>query len=648
VRQSSHGLQRSQRLPRGSDIVDAKKRGASQRARDDARDRSGVAGRRIFDAKDAADRALARDGKENGTAETTEARQLAVDAKAVGGLLGEINPGIEDDRVAGESRRDRERDPGFEKRFQLGQDIRVFHMVVRDFRLAAGVHDQERRSALRAQAGMGGFGQRAHVVEQVAAGLERPRGDRGSPGIDREERRKKLFRIAWRCLDAPKPQHERVDARPLLFLAHRGAVRAGALPADIHNIGPFGDHLLRPVQSPAGIKPPVPGKRIVVDIQNSHEERATREDDTPPAHNQEVLLVSGSNLLQRAAHIMRFIHSVFEKLKRHPKRIVFPDGDDARVLRAAQSFYERDLGVPVLLGKREEIERVAILEKIKLDHVAIINPETSSDLPVFCQRLERLERYRSMGLKDSRAIMTNHNYFAAMMVQYGLADALVGGGSAYGGALLRPLLSLIKPLPHAEVVSGCTIVELEKKTFGDDGVMFFADTGIVPDPTMRQLASIAVQTGLLARQVFGKRPRVALLSFSTKGSARTASAEKVAGAAVLAREMASKIGAEIAVDGEMQADAALDPLIAEKKMGPSLVGGRANVLIFPDLNSGNIAVKLIHYCAAARTFGQLILGLTRPAADISRGADVEEIVCMAALAGLQSIEYRRLYPEQGE
>lgn len=311
-------------------------------------------------------------------------------------------------------------------------------------------------------------------------------------------------------------------------------------------------------------------------------------------------------------------------------------------------FYERGLGVPILLGKRDVIERVAMSEKIRLDHVAMINPETSSDLPAFCQRLERLERYKNMGLKDSRAVMTNHNYFAAMMVQYGLADALVGGVSSYGGVFLRPLLTLIKPLPHAEIISSCTIVELENKSFGDDGVMFFADTGVVPDPNMQQLASISIQTGLLARQVFGRRPRVALLSFSTKGSARTASTEKVAGATELTRQIAAKIGAEIAVDGEMQADTALDPVLAEKKMGPSLVAGKANVLIFPDLNSGNIAVKLIHQFAAARTFGQLILGLTRPAADLSRGSNPEEIVSMAALAGLQAIEYRKLYPESGE
>lgn len=345
---------------------------------------------------------------------------------------------------------------------------------------------------------------------------------------------------------------------------------------------------------------------------------------------------------------MSFINSVFAKLKRHPKRIVFPDGYDPRVIRGAQMFYERDLGIPILLGKREEIERVAAAEDLDLDHVAMINPETSSDLPVFCQRLERLDRYKNLGVTDSRAMMTTPNYFAAMMVQYGLADALVGGVSASGGVFMRPLLRLIKPLPHAEVVSSCTIVELEKKSYGDEGVIFLADTGVVPDPDMRQLASIAVQTGLVARQVFGRRPRVALLSFSTKGSARTASTEKVAGATELARQLIAKLGAEIAVDGEMQADAALDPVLAERKMGPSLVAGKANVLIFPDLNSGNIAVKLIHHFAAARTFGQLILGLTRPAADLSRGATSEEIVCMAALVGLQAIEYRKLYPGSPE
>lgn len=345
---------------------------------------------------------------------------------------------------------------------------------------------------------------------------------------------------------------------------------------------------------------------------------------------------------------MNFIESIFAKLKRHPKRIVFPDGDDPRVVRACHAFYEKDAGIPVLIGKRDVIERVALTEKVSLDHVAIINPETSSELPAFCGHLEKLDRYRKMGIKDSRALMVNPNYFAAMMLQYGQVDALVGGVNSYSGSLLRPLIQIVKPLAHAPLISGCVIAQLPDRSFGDDGVLFLADCGVVPDPTMQQLASIAVQTGLLARQVFGSRPRVAMLSFSTKGSAKTASTEKVAGAVEIARQLAADLHTEIAVDGEMQADTALVAELAERKMGASLVAGKANVLVFPDLNSGNIAAKLIQYLAGARVYGQVLLGLSRPAADLSRGATVEDIVSVAAIVGLQAIEYRKLYPPAAE
>jgi phosphate acetyltransferase len=345
---------------------------------------------------------------------------------------------------------------------------------------------------------------------------------------------------------------------------------------------------------------------------------------------------------------MSFIESIFAKLKRHPKRIVFPDGDDPRVVRACLAFYEKDAVFPVLIGKRDVIERVALTEKVSLDHVAIINPETSSELPAFCEHLEKLDRYRKMGIKDSRAIMVNPNYFAAMMLQYGQVDALVGGVTSYSGSLLRPLIQIVKPLAHAPFISGCVIAQLPDTKFGDDGVLFLADCGVVPDPNMQQLASIAVQTGLLARQVFGSRPRVAMLSFSTKGSAKTASTEKVAGAVEIARQLAADLQAEIAVDGEMQADTALVAELAERKMGASLVAGKANVLVFPDLNSGNIAAKLIQYLAGAKVYGQILLGFSRPAADLSRGATVDDILSVAAIVGLQAIEYRKLYPPSAE
>jgi phosphate acetyltransferase len=345
---------------------------------------------------------------------------------------------------------------------------------------------------------------------------------------------------------------------------------------------------------------------------------------------------------------MKFIESAYEKLRRHPKRIVFPEGDDPRVVRAAQAFYDHQLGVPVLLGQREVIERVALTEKVSLDHVAIINPETSSDMPVFCERLEKLDRYKGFGFKDSRAVLTNRNYFAAMMLQYGLVDGLVGGVSSYGGSLLRPLLQLVKRFPHAEVLTSAMIVELAHTHahHGDEGVLFFSDCAVVPEPSMQQLGNIAVQAGMLARQVFGQKPRVALLSFSTKGSAKTPSTEKVAGAVVVARELATKLDFEMAVDGELQADTALVPELAGIKQVGGLVAGRANVLIFPDLNSGNIAVKLVQHLGGARVYGQILLGLTRPAAELSRGTHAEDIAAVAAIVGLQAIEYRKLYPTE--
>ncbi len=343
---------------------------------------------------------------------------------------------------------------------------------------------------------------------------------------------------------------------------------------------------------------------------------------------------------------MSFIESVYEKLRRHPKRIVFPEGDDPRVLRAAQKFYEEDLGVPVLLGHRDVIEKVALAEKVSLDHVAIIHPETSSDLPIFCERLEKMDRYKNYGIKDSHAIMVNRNYFAAMMLQYGLVDGLVGGVSSYGGSLLRPLLQLVKRFEHATVVGGCMVVAVPDSQFGDDGVLFFSDCGVVPEPDLEQLASIALQTGMLARQVFAKKARVALLSYSTMGSAVTPSTERVARAAELTRELATKYSVDMEVSGELQADAALVPELAGIKAPGGLVAGDANVLIFPDLNSGNISVKLVQHLAKARVYGQLLLGFSRPAAELSRGTHPDEIAAVAALVGLQAIEYRKLYPEE--
>ena len=343
---------------------------------------------------------------------------------------------------------------------------------------------------------------------------------------------------------------------------------------------------------------------------------------------------------------MRYIETVFQKLKRHPKRIVFPDGTEPRVLRAAARFVKLQLGAPVVLGKKEEIEKIALAGDISLDHVGIVDPATSSELPAFIQRLEKLKRYHDIGPKQAADILANPNYFGAMMLQYGLVDGLVTGAHEAASSSLRPLIQLIKPMPTSTTVSSCMMLDLSNKRYGERGVMFFADCAVIPDPTVEQLADIAVQAGAVCRQMTGNKPRIAMLSFSTKGSANLPSPHKVAAATALARQKAAEQSIEMEIDGELQADTALLSDLAQKKAPTSLVAGKANVMVFPDLNSGNIGAKLVQYLAGAETYGQILLGLTKPCADLSRGASEDDILGVAAIIGLQAIEFRKLYPTE--
>lgn len=344
---------------------------------------------------------------------------------------------------------------------------------------------------------------------------------------------------------------------------------------------------------------------------------------------------------------MKFIETVFSKLQRHPKRIVFPEGTEPRVLHAAAEMVKLKIAAPILVGNIEEIEKLAEVEKVDLGRIGVIDPATASDLPMFCQWLTRLQRYRDLGAGEAESFLTNPNYFAAMMIQHGQADGLVGGVSGFAGSLLRPLFQLVKPLPDVPFISSCMVMALKDTEFGENGVLFFADCGVIPEPTVSQLAQIGVQTGKLCAQLTGSRPRVAFLSFSSKGSSKHASAEKMAAATAQAHKIAESAEMNMEIDGELQADTALLPELARIKAPTSMVAGQANVLIFPDLNSGNIAAKLVEHLAGAEVYGQILLGLSKPCADLSRGATVDTIVGAAAIVGLQAIEYRKLYPVDG-
>src|SRR5207237_2035087 len=221
-------------------------------------------------------------------------------------------------------------------------------------------------------------------------------------------------------------------------------------------------------------------------------------------------------------------------------------------------------------------------------------------------------------------------------------DGLISGTNQSSGSVLRPLFQIIKVAPQVTTASSCMVMEVEDTRFGENGVLLMGDCGVIPDPTVEQLADIAVSTAQLARQLIGSRPRVALLSFSTKGSARHPSVGKVQAATALAEQQAHEQGIEADFDGELQVDAALVPEIAARKLPESKVAGNANVLIFPDLNSGNIASKLVRHIARANAYGQILLGLDRPAADVSRGSNAHDILGVAAIVGVQSIAYHAL------
>ena len=344
---------------------------------------------------------------------------------------------------------------------------------------------------------------------------------------------------------------------------------------------------------------------------------------------------------------MRFIGSVIEKLQRHPKRIVFPEGTEPRVLQAARQFYSLRLGAPILLGDRTRVKELAEALNVSLEGIRVINPAESEELDNFARRFEILRRGKGLKSAEARDAMLQPNYFGAMMVAMHQADGFVSGTNQISGSVLRPLFQIIKVAPQATTASSCQVMEVEDSRFGETGVLFMGDCGVIPDPTVEQLADIAISTAQLARQLLGVRPRVALLSFSTKGSATHPSAGKVQAAAARASQKAREDMIEADFDGELQVDAALVPEIAGRKVPDSKVAGTANVLIFPDLNSGNIASKLVRHISRANAYGQILLGLDRPAADVSRGSNAHDILGVAAIVGVQSIGYQELYPGAG-
>lgn len=344
---------------------------------------------------------------------------------------------------------------------------------------------------------------------------------------------------------------------------------------------------------------------------------------------------------------MQLIGRLIEKLQRHPRRIVFTEGSEPRVLQAARQFHCLRLGAPILLGERHEIEKRATEFRIPLDHIRLISPEESEDLETFAHALYLSHQSRGMKMAEARETMLNPNYFGAMMVAMRQADGLVTGATQPTTVVLRAVLQTIRLGKCFSTAAGCTVLELENAAVGESGVLVLADCAVVPEPTMEQLADIAVATAQFARQLFGFKPRVAMLSYATRCRGLPPAIGKVHAAIAIAQRKAKKLGLEADFDGEMQIDTALVPEVASVKMPKSKVAGRANVLIFPCLAAADIAGKALRHVARAQAYGHILLGLDRPAADVSRGTNSRDILGVAALVGVQSIAYRDLYPDTG-
>jgi phosphate acetyltransferase len=337
---------------------------------------------------------------------------------------------------------------------------------------------------------------------------------------------------------------------------------------------------------------------------------------------------------------------LIEQLQRHPKRVVFTEGEDIRVIEAAARMVALEAVVPILLGDVPRIRALAAQHGIPLNFVRVIDPQKSSDLPHFVKLSENMARYRDSGQADSAETISRPHYFGAMMVQYGHADAIVGGNQAIPASYFRALLRNIKPQPGIDRIFGVTaLMAPHFPLLGEDRVIFLADTGLNPDPDVNLLSTIAIETGKLAHHFLGRTPVVALLSHSTKGSSGTPEARKVVAATALAKDRIAREFLDIHLDGELQADVAVDPSAAETKLADAETRHIADVLVFPNLDAAHISMKLLQHLGGAQNYGQIILGLARPAAQVPRTASVETIFGTAAAVAVEAIKYHQLYPD---
>ena len=313
------------------------------------------------------------------------------------------------------------------------------------------------------------------------------------------------------------------------------------------------------------------------------------------------------------------------------KRIVLPEGAEERTVKAAGIIAKEGLAKVILVGSPGEIKKQAP-DINSLDNITIIDPATSDKLGAYADTFYELRKSKGITQEAALKAVTDPLYYACMMIKMGDADGMVAGAINTTANTLRPALQIIKTSPGISVVSSCFIMILKNEDYGHNGVMVFGDCAVNPNPDAEQLAAIAVSTAKTAAQLTGMDPKVAMLSFSTKGSAKHELVDKVA----LATARVKELNPSLMVDGELQADAALVASVGQLKSPGSPVAGHANVLIFPDLQAGNIGYKLVQRLAGAEAVGPICQGLAAPVNDLSRGCSVDDIVSVVAITAVQA------------
>ena len=320
------------------------------------------------------------------------------------------------------------------------------------------------------------------------------------------------------------------------------------------------------------------------------------------------------------------------------QRIVLPEGDEQRTVMAADAIIRENLCDVILIADPVDVEKMALQYGLKnLEKATIVNPKDHPKKQEYAELLYEIRKSKGMTMEEAARLVEDPLYLGTLMIKAGDADGEVAGARNATGDVLRPAFQIVKTLPGISIVSGAFIMILQDHSFGEDGVIVFADGAVHPDPDEKQLAEIAVATAGTTRSILGFEPRIAMMSFSTKGSAQHPMVDKVVNATKLAKEM----DPSLIIDGELQADAALIEAIAQSKAPDSPIKGNANVLIFPDLNVGNVAYKLVQRLAKAEAIGPVLQGMAAPINDLSRGCSVSDIVNLVAITSNQAAGLKR-------